>query len=219
MCIGDFNEIVEHSEKWGGVLRCDGQMEQFRAILEDCGLSDLGYLVPKYTWTNGQHGGNFIEERLDRAVANRAWCEMFKNREVRVLVARTSDPNPVMVRSLDVVETKSRFHRSFKFEAHWLACEECLGVIDDAWTHDEHNGVGMWSTRERLKHRQSKLTRWSESKFRSHDRELEEKTKLLVELQKNENGSNGLTIKELKAEIESILEHEDMKWKQRAKQS
>jgi hypothetical protein len=94
-----------------------------------------------------------------------------------------------------------------------------LGVIDDAWTHDEHNGVGMWSTRERLKHRQSKLTRWSESKFRSHDRELEEKTMLLVELQKNENGSNGLTIKELKAEIESILEHEDMKWKQRAKQS
>ena len=32
----------------------DGQIEQFRAVLEDCGLSDLGFLGSKYTWTNGQ---------------------------------------------------------------------------------------------------------------------------------------------------------------------
>ena len=48
---------------------------------------------------------------------NQAWCEMLKNREVHVLVARTFDHKPVMVRSLDTTETKSRFHRSFKFKS------------------------------------------------------------------------------------------------------
>jgi hypothetical protein len=48
---------------------------------------------------------------------------------------------------------------------------------------------------------------------------LEEKTKQLKALQKQEDGSNWLTIKALKTEINLILEHEDMKWKQRAKQS
>jgi hypothetical protein len=219
LCCGDFNEIVEHSEKWGGSRRRDGQMEQFRSVLEDCGLSDLGFLGPKFTWTNGQFGDNFIKERLDRAVANRAWCALFPNREIRVLAARTSDHNPVMVRSLDVAATTTRFHRNFKFEAHWLADEECLGVIDDAWANDEQNGAGLGSTRDRLERCQSKLTRWSDSKFRNHDRVLEEKTKLLAELQRDEDGSNETAIKELKAEIDSILEHEDMKWKQRAKQS
>jgi hypothetical protein len=219
MCVGDFNEIVEHREKWGGTRRRDGQMEQFRAALEDCGLSDLGFLGPKFTWTNGQYGGNFMKERLDRAVANRAWCAMFKNREIRVLAARTSDHNPVMVRSLDVAESNIHFHRSFKFEAHWLADEECLGVIDEAWANDDQNGAGMWSTRERLERCQSKLTRWSESKFRNHDRVLEEKTKLLADLQRDEDGSNEVAITELKAEIDTILEHVDMKWKQRAKQN
>jgi hypothetical protein len=219
MCVGDFNEIVEQTEKWGGAPRRDGQMEQFRAVLEDCGLSDLGFVGSKYTWTNGQQGGNFMKERLDRAVANRAWCALFNHREVRVLAARTSDHKPVLVRSIDSSGVHSRFHRSFKFEAHWLADEDCLGVIGEAWAESEHNEDGTCSTRERLERCQTKLTRWSDSKFRAQDRDLEEKTKQLAELQKQEDGNNGMAISALKAEIDSILEHLDMKWKQRAKQS
>ena len=217
MCAGDFNEIVEQNEKWGGAPQHDGQMEQFRAVLEDCGLSDLGFLGSKYTWTNGQQGENFMQERLDRVVANWAWCALFKNREVHVLTARTFDHKPVMVRSLDLSETKSQFYRSFKFEAHWLADKECLGVIREAWADGEQNGVGMCSTQERLEQYQTKLTRWSDFKFRSHDRELEEKTKKLAVLQTHEDGHNGLAISALKTEIDTILEHMDMKWKQRAK--
>ncbi|GLT66721.1 hypothetical protein SLA2020_390740 [Shorea laevis] len=44
LCIGDFNEIVEQTEKVGGALRPIRQMEAFRAVLDDCSLSDLGSL-------------------------------------------------------------------------------------------------------------------------------------------------------------------------------
>jgi hypothetical protein len=187
--------------------------------LEDCGLSDLGFLGPKFTWTNGQQGGNFLQERLDRAVANCAWCALFHNREVRVLAARTSDHNPVMVSVFESADKRLSFHSRFKFEAHWLADAECLGVIDDAWVDGEQNEAGLCSISEKLQQCKRKLLRWSDRKFQSHDRDLEEKTKKLAELQAHEDGSDGSVITALKAEINTILEHTDLKWKQRAKQS
>jgi exonuclease III len=52
VCIGDFNEILTLEEKWGGGGRPNSQMEAFRQTLENCGLSDLGYRGPKFTWSN-----------------------------------------------------------------------------------------------------------------------------------------------------------------------
>ena len=45
--------------------------------LDDCGLMDLGYRGPKFTWfrRNGEEAGIF--ERLDRGVANPAWINTF----------------------------------------------------------------------------------------------------------------------------------------------
>jgi hypothetical protein len=30
LCIGDFNEIIDQTEKWGGVFRSENQMMQFQ---------------------------------------------------------------------------------------------------------------------------------------------------------------------------------------------
>ena len=37
----------------------------FQRVLEDCGLYDLGFMGPKFTWTNGRSGEHFVQERLD----------------------------------------------------------------------------------------------------------------------------------------------------------
>jgi hypothetical protein len=52
LCIRDFNEVVEQSEKFGGVRKKESQMARFRNVLAECGLSDLGFKGSKYTWTN-----------------------------------------------------------------------------------------------------------------------------------------------------------------------
>jgi hypothetical protein len=52
--MGDFNEIVKHGEKWGGARRARVLMEDFEGVLEDCRLSDLGAVGPKFTWHNGR---------------------------------------------------------------------------------------------------------------------------------------------------------------------
>jgi hypothetical protein len=69
-------------------------MEDFQRALEDCCLSDLGFIGPNFTWTNGREGVASTQERLDRAVANSEWCGYFKEVNVSVLARRSSDHNP-----------------------------------------------------------------------------------------------------------------------------
>lgn len=40
---GDFNEILQDYEKWGGQRQPESQLNQFRSVLEECNLKDLGY--------------------------------------------------------------------------------------------------------------------------------------------------------------------------------
>lgn len=77
LCARDFNEILEASEKVGGVRRTQGAMEAFKNKLEFCDLYELGYRGPKFTWWNCRDGNEFIKEKIDRVVANPEWCTMF----------------------------------------------------------------------------------------------------------------------------------------------
>ena len=44
-------------------------MKDFRDVLDEARLKDLGYMGKKFTW-KGRRQGGFVLERLDRAVAN-----------------------------------------------------------------------------------------------------------------------------------------------------
>lgn len=183
MCIVDFNEIVEQGEKYGGALRRDSQMAQFRVPLENCGLSDLGYKGSKFTWTNCHQDETFMKERLDRAVVNKAWCEMNSNYEVQVLAAKSSDHKPLLLRFFDANAGLPNYYKSFKFEASWLADGECMDVVNEAWGMDVSGGMGIQTARLKLAQCQTQLTRWSSRKFGDAQKVLKMKTKLLNELQ------------------------------------
>lgn len=45
-------------------------MKKFWDTVSYCGLMDLGYNGPNFTWSNGRRGADNILERLDRALAN-----------------------------------------------------------------------------------------------------------------------------------------------------
>jgi endonuclease/exonuclease/phosphatase family metal-dependent hydrolase len=214
VCIGDFNEIVEQSEKWGANPRREGQMELFRLALEKCNLSDLGYTGPRFTWTNCQPDGNFIKVRLDRAVANTQWCSMFTGASVQVLAARSSDHKPLLlVLDMELQENGKR-RRGFKFEMSWTLEEDYQQLIEETW-----NAVPNENTRAKLAQCRTSLLRWSKGKHGSNAALIKQKTKELELLQRYEGPENCEEIKNLNGEIEKLLEQEDLRWKQRAKQN
>ncbi|PKI75633.1 hypothetical protein CRG98_004034 [Punica granatum] len=71
--IGDFNEIVDPTEKQGGAPFNPTRALRFRAALETCGLMDMGSCGPRFTWQDRQFTGRErVFERLDRAGCNAA---------------------------------------------------------------------------------------------------------------------------------------------------
>lgn len=85
LVIGDFNEILSSFEKKKGQLRSERQMCEFRRMLDDCGLNDLGFVSRGYTWERGCFLSTNIRERLHRGVANLDWLSAFPNYSIEHL--------------------------------------------------------------------------------------------------------------------------------------
>ncbi|KAL0374207.1 UNVERIFIED_CONTAM: hypothetical protein Sradi_3336400 [Sesamum radiatum] len=133
LCMGDFNEILEDSEKEGGNTRPTWQMRDFRHALDLNGLFDLGFNGDPFTWSNRQEYPNTIRERLDRACANDSWIKLFPNAQVTHLSSVYSDHHPIFLQSevqSDVQQRNTR--RPFRFEATWAGNDECDQIVQQA---------------------------------------------------------------------------------------
>jgi hypothetical protein len=86
------------SQKQGGAARPQHCMDKFREPLEECGLADLGYSRYMFTWRNHhQITEGYIQERLDRAVANLEWRDLFLRYELINGEQRHSDHIPIIL--------------------------------------------------------------------------------------------------------------------------
>ncbi|GLT53039.1 hypothetical protein SLA2020_263360 [Shorea laevis] len=196
LCVGDFNEITDHSEKKGGARRNRRQMEMFRSTLEACQLLDLGFRGPKFTWTNGRGARQFTKERLDRAVATKGWCDLFRDQEVSVLAAQTSDHNPLLVR-FSKREAMWVPKRPFKFEEKWNLDDESGALIRSAWADGGPGISSVQRVQHKLQQCQSVLKQWSSSKYGHVGRVLKQKTSRLTLLQKDDHPADWAEIKTL----------------------
>lgn len=187
--------------------------------LEDCDLNDLGFFGPQYTWCNSRSDGNFTQERLDRAVVISDWCSRFQHPEFHVLAARTSDHNPILISYSELPLAPNSYRRGFKLEANWQLDPECRDIIKAVWEQEVFEANRMKDIQFRLSACQINLTRWSKQKFEKDAELLKLKSKSLLELQRNNCPDQVDSIKQIQKEIDDILEREDVKWKQRAKQN
>jgi hypothetical protein len=92
-------------------------MQAFQQTLEECGLSDLGYCGPKYTWSNCQEGLDLIKERLNWRVANHEWQTQYLDARIMVEGVVTSDHSPLFLYT-SICGQRSRKLNRFRYEAH-----------------------------------------------------------------------------------------------------
>ncbi|KAL9689836.1 hypothetical protein QQ045_010227 [Rhodiola kirilowii] len=107
------------------------QMRNFKECLVDCGLSDLNYKGDPFTYTNRRKGEQEVRARLDRAVANQKWRELFPQAVVKHGFSYTSDHLPIILYLEE--EIRDRHSRMPKFEPMWIRHEQFKETVSQAW--------------------------------------------------------------------------------------
>ncbi|KAF5464321.1 hypothetical protein F2P56_014405 [Juglans regia] len=178
LCCGDFNKILERSEKFGGRERPASQMRGFRDALDYCQLRSMDTVGSLYTWCNMREGYALIHERLDRFASNVEWLELFPTSRVCNIITPVSD-HSCLVLSTDVsTQNISRKSRSFKFESMWVGARGCEEAIANAWSIESDA-----SLIDKIKHCRYNLTEWSKECFGNVRQKLSMKRRELEQLQ------------------------------------
>ena len=60
LMLGDYNELLSSHDKLGGNPLNPRQVQLFKECLDACGMVDLGFHGPKFTWVNKRDVGCFI---------------------------------------------------------------------------------------------------------------------------------------------------------------
>ncbi|KAL9460747.1 hypothetical protein AB3S75_003870 [Citrus x aurantiifolia] len=223
LCFGDFNEILNLDEKKGGIEREADMISEFRKVIQECDLKDLGCSWYPFTWSNRRYGPHFIEERLDRFLGSIEWTQRFQDDAAKNLVSWCSDHSPVM---LDVIgrgnggqnhrRTLSRVH----YEDFWSTYDECRGIIQRNWAE-----IGSWSGSNTVqlfqktsKNSLAELMLWSKRAFGDSKKKLEKLRNRLEELQgHNRQYVKGEEVKSIKRKIHHLVLNEEIYWKQRSR--
>nr|POE84327.1 hypothetical protein CFP56_60550 [Quercus suber] len=202
------------SEKDGGNVRPEGQMKQFRKMINRCNLRDLGCKGSAFTWRRrlGNHG--WIQERLDRALVSTNWVGMFPRTKLFHIASSTSNHSILLLK--DPTSSWQKFVRSklFRFEAIWLRGEACSKVVQDAWARGENRG-SQWPLACCLEECQSTLSLWNKNVFGHVGRKvsaLQRKPQILENL--NMGGAVLDDLHETRLELNDALAIEEDMWLQ-----
>ena len=97
MIAGNFNEILLREDKYGGQAVNTVRALRFQECLNNCGMIDLGFSGPRYTWSNHRPLTHLIQERIDRVFANADWNVLYPDASVKHLERAHSDHNLVLL--------------------------------------------------------------------------------------------------------------------------
>jgi hypothetical protein len=129
-CMGDLNNIMNANENLGPRPAHARRISEFCCMIKNCGLFDLGYNRPAYTWSNKCFNSNPTYERLDHCLGNAEWCTMFPTTTVYHLPMVRSDHALILV-VLDTNRNKTK--KKFRFENWWLLEQDFQQVAKESW--------------------------------------------------------------------------------------
>ena len=153
-----------------------------------------------------------MEERLDRAMATQRWLSLFDPICVHNLNTFTSDHSALF---LDFLEEKVTKHRRFRFENAWVKEEDCKSLVVNSWNWCWQNDV-----QEKIAKCGKDLQVWGEKKrmqFKNKIKECRSRSRIKV-LKFRRDEESVRKLKETNNELSTLLNQQEMYWRQRAKQ-
>ncbi|XP_058761720.1 uncharacterized protein LOC131635127 [Vicia villosa] len=129
--IGDFNDLLSQADKVGLHPHPNWLCAGFQQVVSDCNLVDIPIEGHQFTWVKSRGTEHMIEERLDRALSDMVWLQLFPNVKLLNLIASHSDHSPIMLDCDPKQHVKRNF--TFRFENKWLNEVGITETVQDGW--------------------------------------------------------------------------------------
>ncbi|CAL9224796.1 unnamed protein product [Arabidopsis halleri] len=176
---GDFNDIIDASEKQGGPERHEGTFTDIRSFMAECDLYDLRHSRNFLSWRDKRHD-HLVHCRLDRAMSNGAWAEAYPSGRCEYLRFEGSDHRP-LITHFDLSKKKKR--GIFRYDRRLKENEEIKTLIKEVWDFDEHETVEEKSSRCRRM-----IISWTRSKHQNSQKIIADYRMKLEEAMTNKDG-------------------------------
>lgn len=150
----------------------------------------------------------WVQERLDRGMANNEWMNWFP-REVRVLEVSTSDHLPLYI-CLNRQVYRPR-ERRFRFENSWIKESDCRNIIHQCWNMEGLDDIVEKMVRCCAKLEEGGLLKELKAK-------MEVCRKDMRKFRSRRDSKGVLQYNRVRWEYLCLLEKQEIYWKQRAKQ-
>ncbi|KAL0313943.1 UNVERIFIED_CONTAM: hypothetical protein Sangu_2238700 [Sesamum angustifolium] len=160
-----------------------------------------------------------VRKRLDRACVNLSWTTRWPATVTQHLDRIYSDHAPIItVREKQCEKWAEVGGRPKRFEALWIKSKDCETVISNLWNNSPGDFDLTNDFASRLENCKLGLLNWSRSEFGHISKRIEFLEHEIASIQSSAiTRTSRERLSSLKAELESLLSAEEIKWKQRGK--
>lgn len=204
---GDFNDIINSTEKQGGPARPEGSFIDLRTFMSECDLFDLQHSGNFLSW-RGQRHNHLVHCRLDRAMANSTWAEVYPSGRCEYLEYEGSDHRPLLT-FFDL--KKKRKKGIFRYDRRLRNNKAITQIIRDQWRKDVDEEIEV--KLNRCRHAIITWTRKEQCNIKKKIDELRQK----LESAMTSSSSTNILITSLNSELKAAYKEEEDFWRQRSR--
>lgn len=150
---GDFNELLDQSEKQGGAERAEKEGKEFKQLVLNWGLWEVKYQGDFLSWA-GRRSNALVQCRLDRSLANQEWLNVFPQATTFYLKRICSDHSLILT-SLD--GHKMKYRSSFRYDHRCVKREGFVAVVEQSW---KSYGSGQASLTDKISDCRKAILSW-----------------------------------------------------------
>ena len=214
LCIGDFNQVLCHEDKFSFNTRSIVGADSFLNTINDLELCELKAKGQRFTWMNEREDEAFVMEKLDRAFASVEWVNKYPYYALYNHPILRSDHGSIL---LDFEIHQPYRRRPFRFERMWLTHNACKDMIQKAW-EAQTQGSRAFKLQHKLDSVRKRAIEWNRTVFGKIEKELKEKQQTLQDMQNNiQTISDVRKERILREEIEVLMNREEIMWAQIAR--
>ena len=203
-----FLTITDNSEKKGGPERAEGTFCAFRSFLSENGLFDIKHYGNYLSW-RGKRNSHSVQCRLDRAISNSEWIDIFPSCRSQYLKYEASDHRPLLT-FLDTRRKKGL--RIFRFDRRLRDHVEVKQIIREAWENNTHLDVGG-----RLACCRRAICKWSRE-FQENSRKTLDSLRSQLDNDMSNQVPDDDLIHKINVQLLTAYKQEEEYWKQRSRQ-